>query len=84
MVSRNNQYDRQQRIAQRHPHYGLRKLSFGVASVLLGTTLYFSSNDVVAKAAVTSTENNHNEVEQVEGQQTPPSTAGSQICCVEA
>ena len=40
MVSKNNQYWKQQQEAQRVPHYGLRKLSIGVASVLLSTTLY--------------------------------------------
>lgn len=40
MVSKNNQYWKQQQDAQRVPHYGLRKLSIGVASVLLSTTLY--------------------------------------------
>ena len=40
MVSKNNWQYQQQRQAQRVPHYGLRKLSVGVASVLLSTTLY--------------------------------------------
>ena len=40
MVSRNNQQWKRQQEAQRVPHYGLRKLSVGVASVLLSTTLY--------------------------------------------
>ena len=43
MVSKNNQYWKQQRDAQRVPHYGLRKLSVGVASVLLSTTLYMGA-----------------------------------------
>ena len=40
MVSRNNQWQHLQASARRVPHYGLRKLSVGVASVLLSTTLY--------------------------------------------
>ena len=40
VVSKNNWQYQQQRQAQRVPHYGLRKLSVGVASVLLSTTLY--------------------------------------------
>lgn len=40
MVSKNNQWQHLQASAQRVPHYGLRKLSVGVASVLLSTTLY--------------------------------------------
>ena len=43
MVSKNNQYWKQQQEAQRVPHYGLRKLSIGVASVLLSTTLYMGA-----------------------------------------
>ncbi|WP_076461334.1 YSIRK-type signal peptide-containing protein [Limosilactobacillus caccae] len=41
MVSKNNQWNKMQQEADRVPHYGLRKLSVGVASVLLSTTLLF-------------------------------------------
>ena len=44
MVSKNNQWQHLQASAQRVPHYGLRKLSVGVASVLLSTTLYMGVN----------------------------------------
>ena len=40
MVSKNNLSVRRQREAHQVPHYGLRKLGFGVCSVLLGTTFY--------------------------------------------
>ncbi|WP_081654812.1 YSIRK-type signal peptide-containing protein [Ligilactobacillus saerimneri] len=40
MLSRNNHYLRQQRQAHTKPRYGLRKLSFGVTSVLIGVTLF--------------------------------------------
>ena len=40
MVSKNNFQQHQQAVADRVPHYGIRKLSVGVASVLLSTTLY--------------------------------------------
>ena len=40
MVSKNNLLNKQEQDAKRVPHYGLRKLSVGVASVLLSTTLY--------------------------------------------
>ena len=43
MVSKNNLKWKQQRDAERVPHYGLRKLSVGVASVLLSTTLYMGA-----------------------------------------
>lgn len=41
MVSKNNFKKIMQDEAKRVPHYGLRKLSVGVASVLLSTTLFF-------------------------------------------
>lgn len=40
MVPKNNQWQHLQTSTQRVSHYGLRKLSVGVASVLLSTTLY--------------------------------------------
>ncbi|MCI1974423.1 MAG: YSIRK-type signal peptide-containing protein [Limosilactobacillus sp.] len=50
MVSKNNiQYKRQQE-AQQLPHYGLRRLSVGVVSVLLGTSLYLGASQSVANA----------------------------------
>lgn len=36
--------------ADRTPHYSLRKLSVGVASVLLSTTLWMGANGSVAHA----------------------------------
>jgi hypothetical protein len=36
----NNKFLGKQAIDKEKPHYALRKLSVGVASVLLGTTLY--------------------------------------------
>ncbi len=50
MLSRNNVEQREVLNAKRVPHYSLRKLSIGVASVLLGTSFYFGGN-VVAHAA---------------------------------
>ena len=47
MVSKNNFQQHQQAVADRVPHYGIRKLSVGVASVLLGTTFYFGTGAVV-------------------------------------
>ena len=46
MVSKNNIQHKLEADAKRVPHYSLRKLSFGVASVLLGTTLYFGAGNV--------------------------------------
>ena len=47
MVSKNNIQHKMEADAKRVPHYGLRKLGIGVASVLLGTTLYFGKADTV-------------------------------------
>lgn len=44
MVAKNNLKHQLAQTAQRVPHYGLRKLSVGVASVLLSTTLYLGVN----------------------------------------
>ena len=43
MVSKNNQQYKRQQEARRVPHYGIRKLSIGVASVLLGTVFYMQN-----------------------------------------
>ena len=59
MLSKNNLYKKTQNEAKQVPHYGLRKLSIGVASVLLSTTLYFGVN---AQADVVSTGNSTNSV----------------------
>ena len=56
MVSKNNTYQKLCQDADRTPHYGLRKLSVGVASVLLSTTLYLGVNaqaDTVNQPVVT-------------------------------
>lgn len=72
MVSKRNQYYHQQWLAKQRPHYGLRKLSVGLASVLLGTTLYWGGTTALADSTkpVTPTENS-NDVEQVQGQLDP-------------
>ena len=47
MVSRNNIKYKIENDSKCIPHWSLRKLSIGVASVLLGTTFYFGSGAVV-------------------------------------
>ena len=54
MVSRNNIKYKIENDSKCIPHWSLRKLSIGVASVLLGTTFYFGSGAVV-HADTTST-----------------------------
>ena len=61
MVSRNNLRNKMEAEAKRVPHWSLRKLSVGVASVLLGTTLFFGMStvanaDTTINAQNTSTE----------------------------
>ncbi|EEW53538.1 Gram-positive signal peptide protein, YSIRK family [Limosilactobacillus antri DSM 16041] len=52
MVSKKNIKNKMVADSRRIPHYGIRKLSIGVASVLLSTTLYFG---ISAHAATVST-----------------------------
>ncbi|HIX35302.1 MAG TPA: YSIRK-type signal peptide-containing protein [Candidatus Limosilactobacillus merdigallinarum] len=58
MVSKNNHQFYQQKHAERKQRWGVRKLSVGVASVLLGTTFMLHSNvvsaDTVSSDATTS------------------------------
>lgn len=46
MTAKNNHSE----VAQRLPHYGLRKLSIGVASVLLSTTFYLGVSQATGLA----------------------------------
>lgn len=50
MVSKNNVQVKDRYVTKQVPHYGIRKLSVGVASVLLGTTFYMGMNGNVAHA----------------------------------
>lgn len=50
MVSKNNRIERMEQAAERQSHFGIRKLTIGAASVLLGTTLWLGNNANVAKA----------------------------------
>uniref|UniRef100_UPI0025D62579 mucin-binding protein n=1 Tax=uncultured Limosilactobacillus sp. TaxID=2837629 RepID=UPI0025D62579 len=58
MVSRANLNQKAAQNARRRPHYGLRKLSVGVASVLLGATLYLGGTNIEAHAAVANATDN--------------------------
>ena len=48
MVSKNNFKNKMEQTAARTPHYGIRKLSVGVASVLISTTLYMGATSAKA------------------------------------
>ncbi len=50
MVSKNNRVQKMAQAAERQSHFGIRKLTVGAASVLLGTTLWLGNNANVANA----------------------------------
>lgn len=74
-VSKNNIQNKLQADARRVPHWSLRKLSVGVASVLLGTTFYFGMGNA-AHADVVSP--NQAAANNTEVTQAGPQNAGSQ------
>ena len=79
MVSKNNHQVYQQKLAERKQRWGIRKLSVGAASVLLGTTFMLYSNhavlaDTVSPSDVTTQEGNNNKV--TEGTTSTPKTSG--------
>ena len=45
MIGKNNFYEKEKFLANQKPVYGLKKLSIGVASVLLGTAFFFSGGN---------------------------------------
>src|SRR5699024_11346881 len=55
IVTTNNHQFYQQKYAERKQRWGLRKLSVGVASVLLGTTFMLYSNHAVSADTVPTT-----------------------------
>ena len=63
MVSKNNIQHKMEDDAKRVPHYGLRKLGIGVASVLLGTTLYFGNAQAVRADATNNAGTSETETE---------------------
>ena len=66
----NNQY------AKRVPHYGLRKLSIGVASVLLSTSFYLGASQLVVKADTNSAQVTNSQSEKTgKTDQSEPNTA---------
>ena len=48
MVSKNNIKNKMEQAANRTPHYAIRKVGVGVASVLISTTLYMGANTAKA------------------------------------
>lgn len=58
MVSKNNVQVKDRYATKQVPHYGIRKLSVGVASVLLGTTFYMGMNGNVVHADTVNGQDN--------------------------
>lgn len=79
MVSKNNRQILKQSGAKQTPHYGLRKLSIGVASVLLSTTLYMGATTVYADTvyADNSSESDSHQTLQAERTAKQPATGVS-------
>ena len=50
MVSKNNRIKKMEKAAERKPHFAIRKLTIGAASVLLGTTLWMSTTASISHA----------------------------------
>lgn len=74
-VSKNNIQNKLQADARRVPHWSLRKLSVGVASVLLGTTFYFGMGNAAHADVVSPNPGVDNNTEVT---QAGPQNAGSQ------
>ncbi|MGQ5709684.1 YSIRK-type signal peptide-containing protein [Lactobacillus sp. PSON] len=58
MNSQNKYTEKSEQVVERQQHFGIRKLTIGAASVLLGTTLWIGTNANTAKAD-TIDDNNH-------------------------
>lgn len=74
-VSKNNIQNKLQADARRVPHWSLRKLSVGVASVLLGTTFYFGMGNAAHADVVSPNQGVDNNTQVT---QAGPQNAGSQ------
>ena len=65
MVSKNNVQVKDRYATKQVPHYGIRKLSVGVASVLLGTTFYMGMNGNVVHADTVNSQDSETPDSQV-------------------
>lgn len=75
MVSKNNlKYYEQRHALYRKPHFGLRKLSIGVASVLLSTTFFLGKAHA---DEVTGTESNDENVATLNNNYNSVNSVGS-------
>lgn len=60
------------KVAERQQHFGIRKLTIGAASVLLGTTLWLSGKANVVRADVQTDNNNETPHEATQSSQSTP------------
>lgn len=80
MVAKNNCVDKMEKTAERKPHFAIRKLTIGAASVLLGTSLWLGVNGNVSHAAdVNSDSNVAHEQEQSGQAAAQPITKATQV-----
>ncbi|PKZ85140.1 YSIRK-type signal peptide-containing protein [Lactobacillus crispatus] len=63
MVSKNNRIKKMEKSAERKPHFAIRKLTIGAASVLLGTSLWLAVDSSTSHAAETDS-NGEREADQ--------------------
>lgn len=71
MVGKNNFKNKMQAEAERKPHYGIRKFSIGVASVLLSTSLFFGISTLTSNSVkAATTEDSEKTTEQNENKTT--------------
>lgn len=78
-VSKNNIQNKLQADARRVPHWSLRKLSVGVASVLLGTTFYFGMGNVAHADVVSPNQGADNNTQVTQAGQQNAGLQGNEV-----
>ncbi|MDC2826833.1 mucin-binding protein [Limosilactobacillus mucosae] len=87
MLSKNNTYMKKKKTANQAQRFGLRKLSIGTVSVLLGTLLFMGNSEVSADTTTnttsTDTETNANATTDLNASQVTLSSTNSQAAASE-
>ena len=87
MLSKNNTYMKKKKVANQAQRFGLRKLSIGTVSVLLGTLLFMGNSEVSADTTTdttsTGTETNANATTDLNASQVTLSSTNSQAAASE-
>ncbi|MFR0596396.1 mucin-binding protein [Limosilactobacillus mucosae] len=87
MLSKNNTYMKKKKTANQAQRFGLRKLSIGTVSVLLGTLLFMGNSEVSADTTTnttsTGTETNANATTDLNASQVALSSTNSQAAASE-